>query len=146
MKQNNGTPIAIEEGSGNVFADLGFPDAEEHRTKAEIVMALAEAIRAGGLTQAEAAEKLGIDQPKVSAILRGQFRGFSLERLLRLITALNINVRIRIEAKSRVSMKAKKVTPGRVFVESAYAKKSRASHRVASLRREERASMKDLPQ
>lgn len=84
----------VIEGSGNVFADLGYPNAEEHQTKAKLVSQIARLIERQGLTQAEAAARLGIDQPKVSAMLKGRFRGFSVYRLMCFIAALGDEVEI----------------------------------------------------
>jgi predicted XRE-type DNA-binding protein len=84
----------VVEGSGNVFADLGYLDAEEHQTKAKLVSRIAKLIERQNLTQKEVAEKLGIDQPKISAMLRGRFRGFSVYRLMRFVANLGIEVEI----------------------------------------------------
>lgn len=86
--------IPVTESSGNVFADLGLPDAEEAMTKAELAMAIAAIIQERGMTQVQAAGVLGIPQPKVSTLLRGQLSGFSMERLLRFLNALGHDVRI----------------------------------------------------
>ena len=83
--------------SENVFADIGVSDPETHLAKAKIVQQLSRIIAAQGLTQAEAGTRLGLTQPKVSALLNGQFRGYSVERLLRFVNALHHNVRIVIE-------------------------------------------------
>ncbi|MEA2642426.1 MAG: hypothetical protein QOF51_3820 [Chloroflexota bacterium] len=88
---NEGT---ITPGSGNVFADLGFPNPAEHQTKARLVSHIADLIEEQHLTQAAAAEALGIDQPKVSALLHGRFRGFSVYRLMSFIAALGHDVEI----------------------------------------------------
>ena len=80
--------IKIERSSGNVFADLGRPDAEAHLLKAELVTRIDKIIRQRGLKQVEAAKLLGLSQPDVSRLLRGNFREYSMERLLRLLTAL----------------------------------------------------------
>lgn len=80
--------IKIERGSGNVFADLGRPDAEAHLLKAELVTRIDKIIRQRGLKQVEAAKLLGLSQPDVSRLLRGNFREYSMERLLHLLTAL----------------------------------------------------------
>jgi len=85
--------------STNVFADIGLPDPETHLAKAKIVQTLSRIITEKGLTQTEAGARLGLSQPKVSALLHGQFRGYSIERLLRFVNALNYNVRIVIEAE-----------------------------------------------
>jgi predicted XRE-type DNA-binding protein len=92
--------IRIQRGSGNVFADLGGPDAEAHLLKAELVTRIDRIIRERRLTQARAAELLGISQPDVSRLLRGNFRDYSVERLLRLLTVLGRDVEIVIR-KSR---------------------------------------------
>lgn len=90
-------PIEVREGSGNVFADLDLPDAEERYAKAAISRLISREIRERGLTQAQAAELLGTTQPKVSAVMRGQLAGFSMDRLFRFLTALGMNVRVEVE-------------------------------------------------
>ena len=84
----------IERGSGNVFADLGHPEAEVHLLKAELVTSIDRIIRRRRLKQVEAAKLLGLSQPDVSRLLRGDFRDYSVERLLRLLTALGRDVEI----------------------------------------------------
>ena len=84
----------IERSSGNVFADLGLPDAETHLLKAELVTRIDRIIRQRGLKQVEAARLLGLTQPDVSRLMRGNFREYSVERLLRLLTALGRDVDI----------------------------------------------------
>jgi predicted XRE-type DNA-binding protein len=69
-----------EVGSGNVFKDLGIPNAEEHLVKAQLVFKIESIMKSRRLEQAEAAELLGIKQPDVSNMLRGEFRQFSVER------------------------------------------------------------------
>ena len=81
-------------GTGNVFADIGVPDAETNFLKAQLVSRLDDAIRARGVTQTEAAKLMGIAQPDLSNILRGKFRGCSVERLLRFLAALGCEVEI----------------------------------------------------
>lgn len=98
--------ISVTESSGNVFADLGLPDAEEALTKAELAMAVAAIVQERGITQVQAAEVLKIPQPKVSALLRGQLSGFSLERLLRFLNALGHDVRIMVGEEERPQGKA----------------------------------------
>ena len=92
----------IERASGNVFADLGLPDAETHLLKAELVSQIDAIIRERRLTQAGAAELLGLSQPDESRLLRGSFRHYSVERPLRLLLALgrDLDVVIR-KPKSR---------------------------------------------
>ena len=85
---------AVEAGSGNVFADLGLADADAHIVKAELVTRIDAIVRQRGITQAEAARLLGLSQPDVSRLLRGDFREYSLERLLRLLTALGRDIDI----------------------------------------------------
>lgn len=86
--------MKIERSSGNVFADLGFADADAHLLKAELVTRIDRIIRERGLKQVEAAKLLGLGQPDVSRLLRGNFREFSMERLLRLLTVLGRDVDI----------------------------------------------------
>ena len=93
--------IAIEEGSGNVFADIGLPDPEERLAKADLAIRISEAIRARRLTQTRAAHILKIDQPKISRLLRGQLSGFSTERLMHFLTLLGRDVEITVKAAPR---------------------------------------------
>jgi len=88
------TTLKQEASTGNVFADLGLPDAGEHLVKAGLVVKIDRIIRRRKLTQSAAAELMGIDQPKVSAMLGGQFRGYSVERLMRFLVALGQDVEI----------------------------------------------------
>jgi predicted XRE-type DNA-binding protein len=83
-----------EIGSGNVFKDLGIPNAEEHLVKAQLVFKIDAIMKDRGLKQAKAADLLGITQPDVSKMLRGDFKQFSVERLLRFLVALNQDVEI----------------------------------------------------
>ena len=84
----------VERGSDNVFTDLGQSDPDAHLLKAELVTRIDEIIRRRGLKQVEAAKLLGLSQPDVSRLLRGSFREYSIERLLRLLTALGRDVQI----------------------------------------------------
>lgn len=93
--------IAVYAGSGNVYADLGYAEADEMLVKAQLVSKIAEIIRRRGLTQVEAAKVLGLTQPKVSAMLRGQFRGFSERRLIDCLTSLGRDVQIVIKEAPR---------------------------------------------
>ena len=95
--------LEMETGSGNVFADLGLADAGEHLIKAGLVVKIDRTIRQRRLTQAAAAELMGIDQPKVSSMLAGQFRGYSVERLMRFLVALGLNVEIVVKPVKRGS-------------------------------------------
>jgi predicted XRE-type DNA-binding protein len=92
---------AITRGTGNVFADLGYPDAEERQTKLRLALAINEVVARRRLTQAAAAEKLGVNQPKVSALARYKLDGFSVERLMEFLTALDQDVEIVIRQKPR---------------------------------------------
>jgi len=99
----------VKRGSGNVFADLGMPDADTHVLKAEIVSLIDGILRQRRLTQSKAAALLGLSQPDVSRLLRGQFRDYSMERLLRLLQTLGRDVEI-------VIRKAPASRPGRLRV------------------------------
>ena len=88
--------VKIERGSGNVFADLGLPDANDRLAKAELAHEICMLIEAEGLTQTQAADRLGIDQPKVSMLMRGRLKDFSTERLMRFIVMLGRDVVIGI--------------------------------------------------
>jgi len=91
----------IEEGSGNVFADLGLADAEELESKAQLAHRIGEILRGRHLTQAEAAEVLGATQPMVSKLMNGQLHGFSMERLVRFLNALDRDVEIVVRRRPR---------------------------------------------
>ena len=86
----------VESGSGNVFADLGLPDPDLALAKAELVRRIRYLIAGRKLTQARAAEVLGLDQPKVSALVRGRVEGYSLDRLVRFLNALGQRVEISV--------------------------------------------------
>jgi predicted XRE-type DNA-binding protein len=88
---------SFTESSGNVFADLGLAEPEEALTKAELAHAISALIAERRLTQVQAADLLGIDQPKVSALMRGRLSGFSIDRLLRFLLALDRDVEIVIK-------------------------------------------------
>jgi predicted XRE-type DNA-binding protein len=85
---------AHDVGSGNIFADLGLPNAEEHQLKAVLVVQLGRLIKARKLTQIAAAKLVGIKQPDLSKILRGHYQGFSVARLMRMLTAFDQDVEI----------------------------------------------------
>lgn len=82
----------IEESSGNVFADLGFPDAEEHYAKAKLVLAIDRAIRAIGLSERDAANAMGIEPSELQNLLVGHFREYSGDRLLVFLNRLGQDV------------------------------------------------------
>jgi len=90
----NDVDIVIEEGSTNVYADLGYADAAEMQRKSQLAAEIARAIKAKKLTQIAAAELLGIDQSKISRITRGQFRGVSESKLLDLVARLGHDIKI----------------------------------------------------
>jgi predicted XRE-type DNA-binding protein len=83
-----------ETGSGNVFKDVGVAHAEEHLVKAQLVFKIDTILKKRGLKQVEAADLFGVRQPDVSKMLRGEFRQFSVERLLRFLVALDQDVEI----------------------------------------------------
>src|SRR6516165_5453141 len=93
-KKRGDKPVPIERSSGNVFADLGLKNPEELLAKAELVQRISDIIAERKLTQARAAKILGVDQPKVSALLRGKLEGFSTDRLFRFLNALGLDVEI----------------------------------------------------
>lgn len=92
--------ITITEGSGNVFADLGLPNAEERKTKAELAYQIGVIISQRRLTQTQAGALLGIEQPHVSHLMRGRLSGFSVERLMSFLTALGRDVEIVVKPKT----------------------------------------------
>lgn len=103
------TPIAIELGSDNVYADLGLPDAQEMLVKAKLAAKIAEIIKRQNLTQQQAAELLAMSQPKVSMMLRGQFRGISVSKMLDCLARLGRDIDIVVKPARR---KTKADAPG----------------------------------
>lgn len=93
--------IPVTPGSGNVFADLGLPNPDEELAKATLASTIREVIRRQGLTQAAAAAAMGIDQPKVSALVNGHLGSFSSERLMRLLMRLGQDIQITVKAAPR---------------------------------------------
>src|SRR4051794_27788419 len=93
--------------NGNVFADLGLPNAEETLAKAELAHKIVTLLQDCGLTQVQAAKRLGIDQPKVSALFRGLLAGFSLERLMRFLLLLGQDVKITVQKAPRSRPRAR---------------------------------------
>jgi predicted XRE-type DNA-binding protein len=83
-------------GTGNIFVDLGLPDPEEHQLKAGMVVQLGRLIKDRKLSQTDAAALLGVKPPDLSNILRGHYRGCSVERLMRMLTAFDQDVEITI--------------------------------------------------
>lgn len=95
--------------SGNVFADLGLPNADEELAKAKLALAIRRRIEDLRLTQTAAAARLGTDQAKVSRLVRGKIASFSLDRLIRFVNALDMDVRIMVEPTANKQ-------PGRMLV------------------------------
>ena len=102
MSQADDTSITV--GSENVFADLQVENPEDALAKAKLAHTISSIITRRHLTQAQAAAILGIDQPKVSALMRGRLTGFSIERLLRFLMALDNDVHILIRPKARTNV------------------------------------------
>jgi len=100
MKQ---AEIEIERSSGNVYADLGFRDAPEMMVKAQLVAKITEILAARNWTQQQASKVLGIPQPKLSKMLRGQFRGISEAKMLECLTKLGRDIRIVIGGEGTTS-------------------------------------------
>ncbi len=86
--------VKIEKGSGNIFADLGRPDAETHFLKAQIVAEIYRLTNERKLSQTEAGQLMGISQPEVSRMFKGNFREYSIERLIAFLTAFDRDVEI----------------------------------------------------
>ena len=99
--------LKVTPSTGSVFEDLGFSDAETMELKAELSRKISSIIQHRHLSQAQAASLLGIDQPKISALMRGKLSGFSVERLFRFLTILGRDVRILIKPKSRKCLQGK---------------------------------------
>lgn len=89
--------IEVETGSGNVFADLGFPDAEKLKIKSGLAIEIVRAVRQRGLTQEEAGRRMGVPQPKVSALLRGDFANLSERKLMDCLTRLGYDIEITVK-------------------------------------------------
>jgi predicted XRE-type DNA-binding protein len=96
----------VEKSSGNVFADLGLRNPQEALAKAQLAQRICTLVGDRGLTQAQAAAVLGLDQPKVSALMRGKLRGFSVERLFRCLKALGQEIEIVIRPSRRAGRRA----------------------------------------
>jgi predicted XRE-type DNA-binding protein len=93
--------IAVSGSSGNVFADLGVAEPEEELAKAQLARHIRETIKRRRLTQIQAAHLMGLDQPKVSALMNGRLAGFSCGRLMRFLAALGQDVEIVVKAGPR---------------------------------------------
>ena len=88
--------VEIENSSGNVFADLGLPDADKLKIKSGLVIEITRAVRRLGLTQEEAGTRMGIPQPKVSAMMRGDFTNLSERKLMDCLTRLGYDIEITV--------------------------------------------------
>jgi predicted XRE-type DNA-binding protein len=93
--------MQVERSSGNVFADLGLPNPEEHLVKATIALAIARTIRERGLTQEQAGKILDLAQPKISNLVRGELEKFTIDRLMRYMRKLDYDVTISFTPKPK---------------------------------------------
>jgi len=93
--------IEILRGSGNVFADLGLPDVEKLKIKAGLVLEIRKAMRALGLTQQAAAKRMGIPQPKVSGMMRGDFSNLSERKLMDCLNRLGYDIEIKVRPTAK---------------------------------------------
>ncbi|MCC2666552.1 MAG: family transcriptional regulator [Gammaproteobacteria bacterium] len=91
----------VIDSSGNVFSDLGFPDAKERLAKVKLAMKINELIAKRNLKQAQAAKILGINQPKISALANGRLKEFSIERLIEFLNKLDQDVEIFVHARPK---------------------------------------------
>ena len=107
--RNADRDTAVFRGTKNVFADLGYPDAAERQAKLRLAYALNQVLEGRKLSQAEAANVLGLTQPKISALRNYKLAGFSVERLMNLLTALDQDVEIVIRRIPR-SRKGGRIT------------------------------------
>jgi predicted XRE-type DNA-binding protein len=96
MAKQAAKTVEIELSSGNVFADLGLPNAEQLKIKSGLVIEIARAVRRLGLTQAEAARQMGISQPKVSGLMRGDFANLSESKLMECLNRLGYDIEIKL--------------------------------------------------
>lgn len=112
MPKKEQKEIKVTAGSDNIYADTGHPNPEEALAKAELAILISITIKRKKLTQKQAAELIGVDQPKISAIIRGQLSGFTMDRLFRFLMALGMD--IIIEAKPHIS----RSTPTQIQVSS----------------------------
>jgi predicted XRE-type DNA-binding protein len=103
LKKNPISEHRVFVGSTNIFADLGRPDAQEAFAKMKLAYEISTLIKSAGWTQAQAAKKLGIDQPKISALLRGRLSGFSIERLFRFLNQLGQEIQITVRPSKHPS-------------------------------------------
>ena len=93
--------IEVEAGSGNVFADLGLPDADKLKIKSGLVIEITRAVRKLGLTQQDAARRMGITQPKLSGMMRGDFSNLSERKLMDCLNRLGYDIEIKVKPASK---------------------------------------------
>lgn len=119
QKNRKASDDAVTRGSTNIFEDLGFPkgEAADLKVKAELGLQIHHRIKELGLTQVKAADQLGISQPDVSKLLNGKFTGFTVERLMALLNALEVDIDIVV----RPRVHKRKIQPGVVRVMEATA-------------------------
>ena len=96
MKTRTIDGIEVQRGSDNVYADLGLPDADKLKIKTGLVIEIRKAMRSSGLTQQEAAKRMGITQPKVSDMMRGDFSNLSERKLMDCLTRLGYDIEIKV--------------------------------------------------
>ena len=97
MKKRLIKGVEVQRSSGNVFADLGLPDADKLKVKSGLVFEITQAVRKLGLTQEEAARRMGITQPKVSGMMRGDFSNLSERKLMDCLNRLGYDIEIKVK-------------------------------------------------
>lgn len=112
IRTEKGAAPLFTESSGNVFADLGLPSSPEDMLKVELARSIGHAIQRLGITQVEAAKRLGTDQAKISSIVRGRLKDFAVERLLSYVRLLGNDIEVRLKERPRKQ-------PGKIKVTSA---------------------------
>jgi predicted XRE-type DNA-binding protein len=100
MKKRVIDGVEVQRSSGNVFADLGLPDADKLKIKSGLVIEIRKAMRQQGLTQQEAAKRMGITQPKVSDMMRGDFSNLSERKLMDCLNRLGYDIEIKVRPAS----------------------------------------------
>jgi predicted XRE-type DNA-binding protein len=100
MKKRVIEGVEVQRGSGNVFADLGLPDADKLKIKSGLVIEIRKAMRRLGLTQQEAAKRMGVTQPKVSDMMRGDFSNLSVRKLMDCLNRLGYDIEIKVKPAS----------------------------------------------
>lgn len=128
--------IEYTKSSGNIFADLGFPDAQDMLAKVDLAIQINEIIKKRKLTQTQAAKLLDIDQPKISALNKGKLAGFSLERLFRFLNILGQDITIKVSPKrSKTSISKINITTPRTKREAPLVQQNPVSRMAAPARR-----------